>query len=154
MSAHSGEGDHSFRRMATTYSDPWRPGWRGCVVAAARRSRSPSHQQLLLSATSAVEAREVYVAGLLHRLRAPGGYPFPAGSHCRAIGFASPGAGNTTPCQEYNQCTLLAALHESEPVKVFGRLHDDPIHTRRGQAYEKRQGTKSREVGRLRRNAL
>ena len=40
------------------------------------------------------------------------------------------------------------------PVKVFGRLHDDPIHMRRGQAYEKRQGTKSREVGRLRRNAL
>jgi hypothetical protein len=39
-------------------------------------------------------------------------------------------------------------------VKVFGRLHDDPIHAHRGQAYEKRQGTKSREVGRLRRNAL
>ena len=35
-------------------------------------------------------------------------------------------------------------------VKVFGRLHDDPIHTRRRQAYEKRQWTKSREVGRLR----
>jgi hypothetical protein len=39
-------------------------------------------------------------------------------------------------------------------VKVFGRLHDDPIHAHRGQAYEKRQWTKSREVGRLRRNAL
>ena len=39
-------------------------------------------------------------------------------------------------------------------MKVFGRLHDDPIHTRRGQAYEKRQGTKSREVGRLQCNAL
>ena len=35
-------------------------------------------------------------------------------------------------------------------VKVFGRLHDDPIHTRRRQAFEKRQWTKSREVGRLR----
>ena len=32
-------------------------------------------------------------------------------------------------------------------VKVFGRLHDDPIHTRRRQAFEKRQWTKSREVG-------
>ena len=42
----------------------------------------------------------------------------------------------------------------SPSVKVFGRLHDDPIHARRRQAYEKRQGTKSREVGRLRRNAL
>jgi hypothetical protein len=39
-------------------------------------------------------------------------------------------------------------------VKVFGRLHDEPIHARRGQAYEKRQWTKSREEGRLRRNAL
>ena len=45
-------------------------------------------------------------------------------------------------------------MHESVAVKVFGRLHDDPIHTRRGQAYEKRQRTKSREVGRLRRDAL
>ena len=35
-------------------------------------------------------------------------------------------------------------------MKVFGRLHDDHIHTRRRQAYEKRQWTKSREVGRLR----
>jgi hypothetical protein len=26
--AHSGEGDQSFRRMATTCSDRWRPGWR------------------------------------------------------------------------------------------------------------------------------
>ena len=34
-------------------------------------------------------------------------------------------------------------------MKVFGRLHDDPIHTRRRQAFEKRQWTKSREVGRL-----
>ena len=41
-------------------------------------------------------------------------------------------------------------MHESEVVKVFGRLHDDPIHTRRRQAYEKRQWTKSREAGRLR----
>jgi len=30
-------------------------------------------------------------------------------------------------------------------VKVFGRLRDDLIHARRRQAYEKRQGTKSRE---------
>jgi hypothetical protein len=35
-------------------------------------------------------------------------------------------------------------------VKVFGRLHDDPIHTRRRQAFEKHQWTKSREVARLR----
>jgi hypothetical protein len=43
-----------------------------------------------------------------------------------------------------------AAVHESAAVKVFGRLHDDPIHTRRRQAFERRQWTKSREVGRLR----
>jgi hypothetical protein len=40
-----------------------------------------------------------------------------------------------------------AAVHESAAVKVFGRLHDDPIHTRRRQAFEKRQWTKSREGG-------
>ena len=34
-------------------------------------------------------------------------------------------------------------------MKVFGRLHDDPIRARRRQAYEKRQWTKSREVERL-----
>jgi hypothetical protein len=49
---------------------------------------------------------------------------------------------------------IVAAAHESPCVKVFGRLHDDPIHAHRGQAYENRQWTKSREVGRLRRNAL
>jgi len=38
----------------------------------------------------------------------------------------------------------------SAHVQVFGCLHDDPIHARRRQAYEKRQWTKSREVGRLR----
>ena len=26
--AHSDDGDPSFRRMATTHSDRWRPGWR------------------------------------------------------------------------------------------------------------------------------
>jgi hypothetical protein len=83
------------------------------------RSRSrtqkpfPSHQQLLLSATSAVEARNVYVAGLIASFARSGRVSVPAGSHCRAFGFALPGAGNTTACQEYNQCTLLAALHES-----------------------------------------
>ena len=35
-------------------------------------------------------------------------------------------------------------------MKLFGRLHDEPIHTRRRQAYEKHQWTKSREVARLR----
>jgi hypothetical protein len=44
----------------------------------------------------------------------------------------------------------VAALHESACVQVFGCLHDDPIHARRRQASEKRQGTKSREVARLR----
>ncbi len=29
LHAHSGEGDHSFRRMATTHSRAWRPVWRG-----------------------------------------------------------------------------------------------------------------------------
>jgi len=36
-------------------------------------------------------------------------------------------------------------------VKLFGRLHDDPIRTRRQQAYEKHRWTKSREVERLER---
>jgi len=31
LRAHSGEGDQSFRRMATTYSGRWRPEWRECV---------------------------------------------------------------------------------------------------------------------------
>jgi len=35
-------------------------------------------------------------------------------------------------------------------VKLFGRLHDEAIRTRRRQAYEKHQWTKSREVERLR----
>jgi hypothetical protein len=39
-------------------------------------------------------------------------------------------------------------------VKLFGRLHDDPIHTRQRQAFEKHQWTKSREVGRLRCSGL
>jgi hypothetical protein len=39
-------------------------------------------------------------------------------------------------------------------VKVFGRLHDDPIRARRRQAYEKRQWTKSREVERLQSGGL
>ena len=30
--AHSGEGDQSFRRMATTGSGRWRPGWREGAV--------------------------------------------------------------------------------------------------------------------------
>jgi hypothetical protein len=33
-------------------------------------------------------------------------------------------------------------------VKVLGRLDDDVIHAHRRQASEKRQGTKSREIGR------
>jgi len=36
-------------------------------------------------------------------------------------------------------------LTKITPYKVFGRLRDDLIHARRRQAYEKRQGTKSRE---------
>ena len=44
--------------------------------------------------------------------------------------------------------TLLHLL-TSAAVKVFGRLHDDPIRARRRQAYEKHQGTKSQEVERL-----
>jgi hypothetical protein len=44
---------------------------------------------------------------------------------------------------------LFAAMHESGIVKLFGRLHDDPIRTRRRQAYEKHQWTKSREAARL-----
>ena len=47
-----------------------------------------------------------------------------------------------------------AALSTSVFVKLFGRLHDDPIRTRRRQAYEKHQWTKSRETARLRRGGL
>jgi hypothetical protein len=42
---------------------------------------------------------------------------------------------------------LFAALHESGCVQVFGCRHDDAIHALRRPASEKRQGTKSREVG-------
>jgi len=35
----------------------------------------------------------------------------------------------------------------SAHVTGFGRLHDDPMRTRRRQAFEKRQWTKSREGG-------
>ena len=41
-------------------------------------------------------------------------------------------------------------LLTSAPVKLFGRLHDEPLRTRRRQAYEKHQWTKSREAARLR----
>ena len=40
-----------------------------------------------------------------------------------------------------------AAPRESAPVQVLERLHDGPYDTRRRLASEKRQGTKSREVG-------
>jgi len=43
--------------------------------------------------------------------------------------------------------TFIAALQESAPVQVLGRLHDQAIHAHQRQASEKRQGTKSREVG-------
>ena len=42
-----------------------------------------------------------------------------------------------------------AKMRTTAFVKLFGRLHDDPIRTRRRQAYEKHQWTKSREVERL-----
>ena len=45
---------------------------------------------------------------------------------------------------------MVAFFLPTRRMKVFGRLHDDPIHTRGRQAFEKRQWTKSREVGRLR----
>jgi hypothetical protein len=48
--------------------------------------------------------------------------------------------------------SVRGAAGNSRPYRE--RLHDDPIHAHRGQACEKRQWTKSREVGRLRRNAL
>jgi hypothetical protein len=38
-------------------------------------------------------------------------------------------------------------VHESAYVQVFGCRHDDAIHALRRPASEKRQGTKSREVG-------
>jgi hypothetical protein len=42
---------------------------------------------------------------------------------------------------------LLAAVHESVVVQVFGRRHDEAIHALRRPASEKRQCTKSREYG-------
>jgi hypothetical protein len=49
-------------------------------------------------------------------------------------------------------CTTHSAayLATSFSVQVFGRLRDDPIRAYRREASEKRQGTKSREVGRRR----
>ena len=44
--------------------------------------------------------------------------------------------------------SVRGAAGNSRPYRE--RLHDDPIHTRRRQAYEKRQWTKSREAARLR----
>ena len=48
----------------------------------------------------------------------------------------------------------MSRLSVAEIVKVFGRLHDDPIRARRRQAYEKRQWTKSREAERLQSGGL
>ena len=44
--------------------------------------------------------------------------------------------------------SVRGAAGNSRPYREC--LHDDPIHTRRRQAYEKRQWTKSREAARLR----
>jgi hypothetical protein len=41
--------------------------------------------------------------------------------------------------------SVRGAAGNSRPYRE--RLHDDPIHTRRRQAFEKRQWTKSREGG-------
>jgi hypothetical protein len=45
---------------------------------------------------------------------------------------------------------VVGCAEGSAFVKLFGRLHDEPIRTRRRQAYEKHQWTKSREAARLR----
>ncbi len=49
---------------------------------------------------------------------------------------------------------MRAAVHESGPVQVFGRRHDEPIRALMRPATEKRQGTKSREVGQRRFSGL
>ena len=41
---------------------------------------------------------------------------------------------------------MLAAVHESVVVQVFGRRHDEPFHALWRPASKKRQGTKSRDV--------
>src|SRR3979411_1359668 len=41
---------------------------------------------------------------------------------------------------------LLATLHESVVVQVFGRRHDETSHPRCRPGSKKREGTKSREV--------
>jgi hypothetical protein len=48
--------------------------------------------------------------------------------------------------------SVRGAAGDSRPYRE--RLHDDPNHVRRQQAYEKRQDTKSRLVGQQRRSAL
>lgn len=53
------------------------------------------------------------------------------------------------PPRPFHRLTSIqfAAAHESGVVQVFGRRHDEAIHALRRPASEKRQGTKSREVG-------
>src|SRR5260370_40589931 len=47
----------------------------------------------------------------------------------------------------YISDTCRSSRHMSVVVQVFGCRHDDAIHALRRPASEKRQGTKSREVG-------
>src|SRR6266568_1719776 len=49
-----------------------------------------------------------------------------------------------------SKAVAFAALHESLRVQVFGRRDDEAIHALMRPATEKRQGTKSREVGQRR----
>ena len=62
---------------------------------------------------------------------------------------ASPKRGIFRVWAEQRASAYKQSLGRSALVKLFGRLHDDPIRTRRRQAYEKHQWTKSREAARL-----
>jgi hypothetical protein len=77
-------------------------------VAAARRS-APQATSSFCCPRRAQLKRDVNVAGLFHRLRDPAGYPFPRARTVAQLALPR----NTTSYQEYNQCTLLAAMHES-----------------------------------------
>ena len=142
MSAHSGEGDHSFRRMAPTYSDPWRPGWRGvCGRSHTRRSRSPSHQQLLLSATSAVEARDVtspascIVCTLPAGIRSPRARTVAQLASLRPEPAIPPRARNTTSARRLLRCMSphVALVHRLCTEQSTGKVEwipDAPFRVR------------------------
>src|SRR5262245_33532571 len=66
------------------------------------------------------------------------------------------GANFAEPIVPWESTSLSTIRQHPVPLlcRFLGRLHDDRSHTRRREASEKRQGTKSREVERRRRSGL